>query len=80
MKAKDIDFDKIIRLLLDVPEDFDIQSIDLTNNNYTVKIKYDYKSSEDERIKMLSRDYQKWVSEMDKYFEKLEKGDPEKNK
>lgn len=48
MKAKDINFDKIIRLLLDVPDDFDIESIDLTNNNYAVKIKYDYKSKEDE--------------------------------
>lgn len=75
MKAKDIDFDKIIRLLLDVPDDFDIQSIDLTNNNYAVKIKYDYKSKEDEYYLQVSRDIQEWITEMDKYFDKLEKGD-----
>lgn len=75
MKAKDIDFDKIIRLLLDVPDDFDIESIDLTNNNYAVKIKYDYKSKEDEYYLQVSRDIQEWITEMDKYFDKLEKGD-----
>lgn len=75
MKAKDIDFDKIIRLLLDVPDDFDIQSIDLTNNNYAVKIKYDYNSKEDEYYLQVSRDIQEWITEMDKYFDKLENGD-----
>lgn len=75
MKAKDINFDKIIRLLLDVPDDFDIQSIDLTNNNYAVKIKYDYKSKEDEYYLQVSKDIQEWITEMDKYFDKLEKGD-----
>lgn len=75
MKAKDINFDKIIRLLLDVPDDFDIQSIDLTNNNYAVKIKYDYKSKEDEYYQEVSKDIQKWITELDEYFDKLEKGD-----
>lgn len=79
MKNRDIDFDKLIKILLDVPEDFEIECIDLTNNNYTVKIKYDYKSKEDIKIKKQMEEYQDWVCEMDEYFRKLEKEDNSKN-
>lgn len=75
MKCRDIDIEKITEMLADIPDDFEIERIELTNNNYSVRIKYDYKAKEDDRYKQISADYQAWVREMDEYFRKFEEGD-----
>lgn len=75
MKCKDIDIEKIKEMLSDIPDDFEVERIELTKDNYSVRIKHDYKAKEDERYKQISSDYQAWVREMDEYFKKLEEGD-----
>lgn len=49
MKKSDIDINVIKEILESVPEDNEVISIDLTNNNYKVNVVFDYKEKSEEK-------------------------------
>lgn len=49
MKKSEIDINVIKEILESVPEDNEVISIDLTNNNYKVNVVFDYKEKSEEK-------------------------------
>lgn len=49
MKKSEIDINVIKEILESVPEDNEVISIDLTDNNYKVNVVFDYKEKSEEK-------------------------------